>query len=70
MKNVNLNALRVFSVVASYGNLQRPAEELNLSRGAVSQRIKQLEIELGLVLLVRGRAAYLSRRTVSAAIQQ
>lgn len=54
MKNVNLNALRVFSVVASHGSLQRAAEELSLSRGAVSQRIKQLEIELGVVLLVRG----------------
>lgn len=54
MKNVNLNALRVFSVVASHGNLQQAAQELNLSRGAVSQRIKQLEIELGVVLLVRG----------------
>lgn len=54
MRNVNLNALRVFSVVASHGNLQRAAEEMNLSRGAVSQRIKQLEIELGVVLLVRG----------------
>jgi LysR family glycine cleavage system transcriptional activator len=53
MKNVNLNALRVFSIVASHGNLQRAAEELNLSRGAVSQRIKQLEIELGVILLVR-----------------
>lgn len=54
MKKVNLNALRVFSAVASHGNLQRAAEELNLSRGAVSQRIKQLEIELGVVLFVRG----------------
>lgn len=54
MKNVNLNALRVFSVVASHRNLQRAAQELNLSRGAVSQRIKQLEIELGVILLVRG----------------
>lgn len=54
MKNVNLNALRVFAVVASHGNLQRAADELNLSRGAISQRIKQLEIELGVVLLVRG----------------
>lgn len=54
MRNVNLNALRVFAVVASHGNLQRAAEEMNLSRGAVSQRIKQLEIELGVVLLVRG----------------
>lgn len=54
MKNVNLNALRVFAAVASHGNLQRAAENLNLSRGAVSQRIKQIEIELGVVLLVRG----------------
>ncbi|MDO6732163.1 LysR family transcriptional regulator [Marinovum sp. 2_MG-2023] len=54
MKNVNLNALRVFYVVASRGNLQRAAQELNLSRGAVSQRIKQIEIDLGVVLLVRG----------------
>lgn len=54
MKNVNLNALRVFAVVASHANLQRAAEELSLSRGAVSQRIKQLEIELGVVLLARG----------------
>jgi LysR family transcriptional regulator, glycine cleavage system transcriptional activator len=54
MKQMNLNALRVFAVVASHGNLQRAADELNLSRGAVSQRIKQLEIDLGVVLLMRG----------------
>lgn len=54
MKQINLNALRVFAVAASRGNLQRAADELNLSRGAVSQRIKQLKIDLGVVLLVRG----------------
>ncbi|MEM7613819.1 MAG: LysR family transcriptional regulator, partial [Pseudomonadota bacterium] len=54
MKPINLNALRVFAVAASHGNLQRAAEELNLTRGAVSQRIKQLEIDLGVVLLIRG----------------
>lgn len=54
MNQMNLNALRVFAVAASHGNLQRAADELNLSRGAVSQRIKQLEIDLGVVLLVRG----------------
>lgn len=54
MRQINLNALRVFAVVASHGNLQRAAEALNLSRGAVSQRIKQLEIDLGVVLLKRG----------------
>ena len=35
-----LNALRVFSTVVEHGNIQRAAEVLNLSRGAVSQRIK------------------------------
>ncbi len=54
MKNVNLNALRVFAVVASHQNFRRAADELNISRGAVSQRIKQLEIELGVALFERG----------------
>ena len=53
MRHVNLNALRVFATVAKHGNLQRAAETLNLSRGAVSQRIKQLELALGTPLLVR-----------------
>lgn len=54
MKQLNLNAMRVFAVAASHGNLQRAADDLNLTRGAVSQRIKQLEIDLGVVLLKRG----------------
>ena len=53
MRHVNLNALRVFATVAEHGNLQRAAETLNLSRGAVSQRIKQLELDLATPLLVR-----------------
>lgn len=53
MKHMNLNSLRVFACVARHGNLQRAAEELNLTRGAVSQRIKQLEIDLGVILLER-----------------
>ena len=54
MHQTNLNALRVFATVAEHGNLQRAADALNLSRGAVSQRIKQLELDLGTPLLVRG----------------
>lgn len=54
MRPANLNALRVFAAVARHGNIQRAAEALNLSRGAVSQRIKQLEQSLGTPLLVRG----------------
>lgn len=53
MQQMNLNSLRVFACVAQHGNLQRAAEALNLTRGAVSQRIKQLEIDLGVILLER-----------------
>lgn len=53
MKQVNLNSLRVFACVARHCNLHRAAGELNLTRGAVSQRIKQLEVELGVILLER-----------------
>ncbi|MEM9589784.1 MAG: LysR family transcriptional regulator [Pseudomonadota bacterium] len=51
---MNLNSLRVFACVAEHGNLQRAADAMGLSRGAVSQRIRNLEVELGTVLLVRG----------------
>lgn len=53
MKQMNLNSLRVFASVARHGNLQRAAVELNLTRGAISQRIKQLEVDLGVILLER-----------------
>ncbi|WP_206040736.1 LysR family transcriptional regulator [Roseobacter ponti] len=53
MKHLNLNALRVFTIVARHGNLRHAANELNISRGAVSQRIRQLETDLGVALLVR-----------------
>ncbi|MEM9477666.1 MAG: LysR family transcriptional regulator [Pseudomonadota bacterium] len=54
MKQVNLNSLRIFSSVAEHRSLQRAADVLGLSRGAVSQRIRNPEVELGTVLLVRG----------------
>lgn len=53
MENLNLNALRVFAVAARHGNFQRAAEVLHISHGAVSQRIKQLETGLGVVLFER-----------------
>jgi LysR family glycine cleavage system transcriptional activator len=53
VNQMNLNSLRVFAVVARHGNLQKAAGELNLSRGAVSQRIKQIEIDLGVILFER-----------------
>lgn len=53
MENLNLNALRVFAMAARHGNFQRAAEVLHISHGAVSQRIKQLETDLGVVLFDR-----------------
>lgn len=52
-QNVNLNSLRVFAIAARCGNFQRAAETLNISHGAVSQRMKQLELDLGVVLFER-----------------
>ncbi|WP_258093372.1 LysR substrate-binding domain-containing protein [Salipiger pentaromativorans] len=50
---MNLNALRVFALAARHGSFQRAAEALHISHGAVSQRIKQLESDLGVVLFDR-----------------
>lgn len=52
-RTVNLNTLRIFAVVARFRNFQRAAEALGLSHGAISQRIKQLERELGVILFER-----------------
>ncbi len=62
MQNINLNALRVFAAAARQENFQRAAEDLNISHGAVSQRIKQLEQHLGLPLFERqARGVQLTR---------
>lgn len=53
MKNLNLNSLRMFAVAARHGSFLNAAAELNLSQGAVSQRIKQLELALGVRLFER-----------------
>ncbi len=53
MQNLNLNALRVFAMAARHGSFQNAAEVLNISHGAVSQRIKQLEADLGVILFNR-----------------
>ena len=52
-RNVNLNAVRIFAIVARHRSFQRAAEVLSISHGAVSQRIKQLEAELGVALFER-----------------
>lgn len=53
LAKINLNSVRVFAVVARHLNLQRAADELGLSHGAVSQRIRQMEGELGVALFER-----------------
>lgn len=53
MKNLNLNSLRIFVAAARLGSFLKASAELHLSQGAVSQRIKQLELELGVRLFER-----------------
>lgn len=71
--NLNLNTLRVFAAAARHANFQRAAEELHLSHGAVSQRIKQLEGDLGVVLFERrprGVALTAQGQTYFAAVEK
>lgn len=49
----SLNALAAFEAVARNLNMTRAAEELNVTPGAVSKQIRQLEAELGRALLRR-----------------
>ena len=46
---VNLDLYRVFYTVAKCGSLTRAAEELYISQPAVSQSVKQLENQLGVI---------------------
>jgi LysR family transcriptional regulator, glycine cleavage system transcriptional activator len=48
-----LNALKVFEVAAGLGNFTRAAEILNVTQSAVSRQVRQLEEQLGEVLLER-----------------
>ncbi len=48
-----LEWLRVFDAVAETGNFTAAAEALNLARAAVSQRIRNLEAQLGRTLFTR-----------------
>lgn len=53
MDNMDANALIVFHHVARTASLSKAAEELGLSRSALSHRIKAIELRLGCPLLVR-----------------
>jgi LysR family transcriptional regulator (chromosome initiation inhibitor) len=47
--------LETFAAVAEHGSFERAASALNVTRGAVSQRVKALEEQVAAVLLVRER---------------
>ena len=49
----HLEALRVFEVACRHGSYSEAARELHVTHSAVSQRIRQLEEELGLTLFER-----------------
>ena len=53
MDMVNLDLYRVFYTVAKSGSLTKAAEELYISQPAVSRSIKQLEMQLGVMLFTR-----------------
>lgn len=48
-----LTMLRVFEEVARHRSFNRAAEALNVTQGAVSRQIKQLEVYLGISLFLR-----------------
>ncbi|CAN7707527.1 LysR family transcriptional regulator ArgP [Bosea sp. LjRoot9] len=51
---LDYSALRAVAAVVQAGSFERAAHSLNVTPSAVSQRVKQLEERLGLVLIVRG----------------
>lgn len=66
-----LNALRVFEAAARYQNLSKAALELNVSRTAVSQQVKQLELYLNAQLFQRhGSRLQLTIRIAQSFCQQ
>jgi len=51
---LDYSALRAASTVAQTGSFEKAARILNVTPSAVSQRVKQLEERLGVVLIARG----------------
>lgn len=55
MKDLDLTTLRHFVAVCEAGNITRAAEQQHLVASAISKRLTQLEDDLGVPLLERGR---------------
>jgi DNA-binding transcriptional LysR family regulator len=56
--NISLNSFVVFHEVAKFKSFSRAAEELFVSQPAVSKHIRQLEQQVGLGLIRRGRGDF------------
>ena len=54
---MELRHLRYFAAVAAHGSFNRAAQNLHLTQPALSRQVKDLEDELGVPLLVRGKNA-------------
>lgn len=51
---IDYSALRAVAAVVQTGSFEKAAQSLNVTPSAISQRVKQLEERLGVVLIVRG----------------
>lgn len=65
-----MNSLRMFDAAARHLNLSAAADELHLTKGAVSQQIKLLEASMGATLFVRSAKGLLLTPTGEAYFQQ
>jgi LysR family transcriptional regulator, chromosome initiation inhibitor len=55
MSHVDYDSITILAAVVREGSFEAAAKSMNVSQSAVSQRIKQLEEKVGVVLVVRGR---------------
>lgn len=53
--NIKLEQYKVFYTAAKYGSFSEAAKQLYITQSAVSQQIRSLENELGVMLFARGR---------------
>jgi len=53
MRFRHFDNLRVFNIVAQHGSFASAADELHLTKGAVSHQVRQLEVELGFAVFDR-----------------
>ena len=55
MRDLDLKSLRLFAAVCDNGNIKAAAAQEHIEPSAISKRLAQLEDQLGIQLLVRGR---------------